>query len=198
MSSQQSFASKLGKFENGNTTLKGFTNYNPTNVKIQINSLVQKDTDVIALNDSVTASEEVLKKLQKERKFLAYSFKGGNDNNIQGNMKAIEYNLRSELGASSPEYLKVKSINQKIQPPSEKKKLPKEGETPKKSNSKSEKTYQSLVGFGNDVCTIITNLGTNYNPSNQNITVENFKAQVDRLKELNAQITTAEGDIPQQ
>ena len=194
MSSQQSFASKLGKFENGNTALNGLTDYNPANVKIQKSSLVQKDADVIALNSAVTTSEEVLKKLQKERKFLAYTFNGGNDNNIQGNMKAIEYNLRSELSADSPEYLKVKSINQKIQPPSEKKKPLKEGETPKKSNSKSEKSYQSLVGFGNDVCTIITNLGTNYNPANQNITVVNFKAQVARLNELNGQVTTAEKD----
>ena len=192
MSSQQSFASKLGKFEDGITTLKGLTDYSPVNVKIQISSLVQKDTDVTAMNDAVTTSENVLNGLQKERKLLAYKFKGGSDNNIQGNMKAIEYNVKSELTDKSPEYIKINSINKKIQPPSEKKTPPKEGETPKKSNSKSEKSYQSLVGFGNDVCTIITNLGTKYNPSNQNITVSNFKAQVANLSELNGQVITAE------
>ena len=194
MASQRSFASRLGKFEEGNTVLKGITGYNPSNVKIQLTSLEQKDAEVQVLNKGVATAENTLGGFQKERKLLAYTFKGGSDNNIQGNMKAIEYNLRSELSANSPEYLKVKSINQKIQPPSEKKTPPKEGETPKRDNSKSEKTYQSLVGYGNDVGTIISNLGTKYNPQNQNITVVNFKAQVDRLKELNGQVTTAEGD----
>ena len=191
MTSQRSFASRLGKFNDGNTVLKGITAYTHGNILIQLSSLEQKGAAIVVFNQSATDTEKILKGLQKERKYLAFKIKDENPECIQCSMKAIEYNLKSEIGEKSPEYLKVYAINKKIQPPSEKKQPPKEGESPKKDISKSEKSYQSLVGFGNDVHTIITGLGAKYNPSNPNITVVNFRGQLDKLVDLNSKITTA-------
>ncbi len=191
MSSQRTFQAILGKFSAGLVILKNAIGYNPSKNILKLTSLEVQKTDTEAKNSAVLTAENIEQGLRKSRRHMAFKTKDSDENCIESRIKAIANYIKSEHDAKYPAYLQVTSIISKIQPPSEKKAAPVEGADPKKSISKSEKSYQSLVGFGNDVHTIISNLGADYNPSNTNITVANFRAKVDELALLNSQIVTA-------
>jgi len=194
MSSQRSFQSIIGKFSDGITVLKGLPFYSPAKPSLKIDSLTVLKTNVETKNSAVITIENSLKELRDRRKFITFKAKGSDENCIENLIRAIANYIKSENNGKHPAYLKIMSILSKLKPPSKKNEPPVEGQTPKNSISKSEKSYQSLVGFVNDVLTIITNLGVKYSPANVNITVESFKARMDELVELNANITTAEGN----
>jgi hypothetical protein len=98
------------------------------------------------------------------------------------------------LGEKDAAYQKIRSIIKKINPVKEKNEEPAAGEEPKKTISFSEKSFQSLVGFGADVLTLIANMGTAYNPSNTNRALINYKAKIDELANLNNTVVKAETD----
>ncbi len=192
MSSQRTFQAILGKFSAGLDILKNVIGYNPSKNILKISSLEAQKADAEAKNSAVLSAETTEQDLRKSQRFMAFKSKDSDENCLENRIKAIANYIKAEHDAKYPAYLQVTSIISKIQPPSEKKAAPAEGEVPKKSISKSEKSFQSLVGFGNDVHTIISNLGADYNPSNTNITVANFRIKVDELASLNSEIVTAE------
>lgn len=194
MSSQKSFQSIAGKFSDGLEVLKGIIGYNPSKEELKIASLETLKADVTAKNAAVVSTGSILKDLRDRRRIISFRAKDGDQNCIENLIKNIQSYIKAELGSKSPVYSQIDSIIKRIQPPSDKKEELKEGEEPKKSKSSSEKSYQALVGFGYDVITAITNLGTAYNPSNTNITLANFKTKIDELASLNAQIVKADGD----
>ena len=194
MSSQRSFQSLLGKFSAGLEILKGTGSYNPSKQVLTITALEALEANVTAKNAAVITAGATLKSLRNNRRNISFTSKDADTNCIENLIKNIASYIKAEIGKDNPAYLKINSIIKKINPPADKKEELKEGEEPKKSVSSSEKTYQSLVGFGNDVHTLILNLGAAYNPSNSNITVANFKVKVDELAGLNAAIVKAESD----
>lgn len=189
---QLSYSSVLGKFSDGNEILKGITVYNPTKQELKLASLENMKTEAEQKNAAVTSAGNSLQTLRGERRFNAFRVKGSDTNCLENRIHNISSYIKAEMGAAHPAVSKIDSIIKKFRPPSEKKVELKEGEEPKKSRSQSEKTYQSLVGYAGDVYTIITGLGEKYNPSNQNITVVNFKAKVDELAALNSAVAKAE------
>lgn len=96
--------------------------------------------------------------------------------------------IKSELGTKHPALAKIIAILKKFKPPKEKKVEIKEEEEIKKSKFQNGKSFKSLVGFANDVYTIIVNLGMAYAPSNTNLQPANFKTKVVELVALNANI----------
>ncbi len=194
MSSQQTFQSVLGKFSDGIDLLKDNTAYSPARAELTLTALEAQKADAEAKNAAVVSKGTLLTGLRNNRRIMSFKSKDSDANCLEIRIKAIASYIKAEHGATDPAYLKIKSIISRFQPPHEKKTKPAEGEEPKKSISKSEKTYQSLVGFSSDIYTIISGLGENYNPSNQNITLEGFKAKLDELSELNSNIVKAEND----
>ncbi len=194
MASQRTFQSRIGKFSDGITSLKAQTDYNPGKPALQISSLEILQTSVTDKNAQIVTLENDLKSLRNERKSISFAVRGSDKNCIEKRMRAIANYIKSENTAEHPAYLKMVSIISKLSPPHYKKRSQVEGETPKSSISRSEKTFQSLLGFGNDVCTMIANLGASYQPTNTNITGANFTAVIERLAQLNASIITAEGN----
>ncbi len=195
MSSQQTFQSRLGKFSDGITVLTGLTGYSPTKPTLQLTMLQGIKTRAVQRNSDVVTLGNELKALRDERRLISFQKKDGDENCIENRMHAIANYIKSENNEKHPAYLTITSIISKLNPPPEKKDPPAEGDTPKVPNSKSEKSFQSLVGFSNDVYTIITNLGTGYNPTNQYITLTGFKEITDRLVELNKNIVTSENSL---
>ncbi len=194
MSSQKSFQSILGKFSDGLDVLKQVPLFNPNKSELKLTFLETLKTTGGLKNSAVVNAETDLQKLRNSRRAMSFKVKGAEDNCIENRIKSIASYIKAEKSDKHPAYLKITSIIDKIHPPYEKKTPPAEGKEQKKSNSQSEKSFQSLVGFGNDVNTIITNLGAGYDPSNTNISAANFKAKVDELASLNSQIVTAENN----
>jgi len=192
MSSQKSVQSIIGKFSDGLKVLDGLISYKPSRAELTLISLTGLKVNTEMKNSAAVTAETNLSGLQKDRKLISFKAKDSASDCIENRIKEISNYVKAEFGKNNPSYLKITSIIAKIAPPSEKKAAPAEGEVAKVVRSKSEKSFQSLVGFGNDICTIISDLGAKYNPSNTNITLVNFKAKVDALAALNEQIVTAE------
>jgi len=194
MSSQRTFQSILGKFSGGLEVLKTVTDYHPTKLELQIASLETLKSDAESKNAAVVNTATILQTFRNNRRFISFRGKETDVNCIENLFKNIASYIKAELGEKDAAYQKIRSIIKKINPVKEKKEEPAAGEEPKKSISSSEKSYQSLVGFGSDVLTLITNLGTAYNPSNTNLTVANFKSKIDELANLNSAVVKAEAD----
>ena len=194
MSSQMSYSAILGRFKDGIVALKRIPGYNPSKPSLTITSLEAVSTDAEAKNADAVRTGALLKGLRNERRFISFRSKESDVNCIENLMKNIASYLKAELGAKHPSFNVVDSIIKKISPPNDPKEEVKEGEEPKKTNSSSEKSYNSLGGFASNVYTIITELGESYRPTNENITTIAFKGRIDRLAQLNASIVTAGTD----
>ena len=194
MSSQKSFQAILGKFTLGLEVLKGVARYNPTKDILKIAALENLKTDAETKNSNAVTTGNLLKGLRNNRSLIAFRTKESDVNCIENLIRNIASYLKAEIGSKNPAYSKVESILKRIAPPHDPKEEPKEGEEPKKTISSSEKSYNSLVGFGNDVHTVIAELGAAYNPANVNIAAAGFKAKVDALAALNVAIVKAETD----
>lgn len=192
MSSQRSFQSIAGKYSDGLEVLKGLLDYNPAKEELKTASLDLLKDDAAAKNSAVVSTGTVLKDLKNSRRIISFSSREADQNCVENLMRNILSFIKAELGAKSPAYAQIYSIIKKINPPADKKEELKEGEEPKKIRSSSEKTFQSLVGFGNDVVTVLTGLGESYKPANTNITLANFKNKVEEISLLNAQIVNAD------
>jgi hypothetical protein len=194
MSSQQSYQSILGKFTDGLEVLKKITGYSPVKEELKLASLVSMKSEAELRNAAATSTAATLQDLRNTRRSKSFHAKDTDTNCMENLIRNIASYLKAELGSSNAAFVKVASIIKRFTPPAEKKIELKEGEEPKKSISQSEKSYQSLVGFAKDVLTLITGLGQSYGPTNENITVAGFKAKVDELVALNAEIVKAEND----
>jgi len=192
MSSQQSYQSVFGKYSGGIEVLKGITGYNPVKQELRLISLETLKSSAEQKNAAVTSAATDLQELRNQRRNMSFRAKDTDTNCIENLIRNIASYIKAELTASNSAYTKVNSIIKKFNPPVEKKVDLKEGEEPKKSKSQSEKSYQSLVGFANDVHTVIAGLGEAYSPSNTNITVASFKTKIDELAALNAAVVKAE------
>lgn len=193
MSSQQTFQSILGKFSDGIVVLKAMTGYNPSKQELQIASLETMITTAEEKNAAALTAGTDLQNQRNSRRSISFRRKDSDTNCLENLFRNILSYIKAELGTKNSAHGKIDSIIKKISPPVEKKTPPVEGQEPQKSKSQSEKSYQSLVGFGNDIYTIISGLGTAYAPSNTNIIAANFKTKVDEFASLNAVIIKAEG-----
>lgn len=194
MSSQMSYSAILGRFKDGLVILKRIPGYNPSKACLTISNLDSKSVDAEAKNAEAIRTGAILKGFRNERRFISFRSKEGDVNCIENLIRNIASYLKAELGAKHPSFNVVDSIIKKIAPPNDPKEEVKEGEEPKKTNSSSEKSYNSLGGFGSNVYTIITELGESYRPTNENITAIAFKAKIERLAQLNGAIVTAGTD----
>ena len=192
MSSQKSFQAMLGKFTAGLEVLKGILAFSPIKVNLQIVSLTELKTAAEAKNANAVKTGNALKGLRNNRRSISFRVKDGDVNCIENLIRNVASYLKAELGAKNPSYLKVDSIIKKIDPPNDPKEEPKEGEEPKRSISTSEKSYNSLVGFSQDVYTVLSELGEAYNPANVNIQKRGFHIKINQLTDLNASIVKAE------
>ncbi len=51
-----------------------------------------------------------------------------------------------------------------------------------------------MAGYANDIVSLLTNLGVNYNPSNPNISIANLKSKIEELNSINSQLVNAENE----
>ena len=194
MSSQRSFESTLGKFIGGLKVLKETPVYVPTKEQLKIAFLENLQADAETKNSNVVTTGVVLTDLRNERRFICFSAKDTDTNCLENLFRNIANFTKAEFSEKSPAFKRIYSILKRIKPPRDKKEETVDGQDPKKSKSMSEKSYEAMVGYGNEVHTIIANLGEAYSPTNTNITVENLRAKVDQLAGLNASIVKAESD----
>ncbi len=73
MSSQGSFADRIGKFKNGNTLIQDWGNYDPGNPLISKAALTTFISDVEAANTDVISEEEDLGQAQDDRALLCFT-----------------------------------------------------------------------------------------------------------------------------
>jgi hypothetical protein len=191
MSSQRSFQSIWGKFSDGVEVLKRIPGYNPSREEIKLTSLQLLKENVEAKNAAVVTTGIALSELRNKRRFISFRSEETDVNCIENLIRNAGSYIMAEAGQKNAVCDKINSILKKIEPANNKKETAAGGAEPGQNKSSSEKSYQSLVGFGSDVLTLITNMGSAYNPSNSNITVANFKAKVDELTELNSGIIKA-------
>jgi hypothetical protein len=188
--SQRSFEVRLGKFKNGNAIIQGWVDYTPANILISKAGISAFIEDVISKNNDIVSTKLPLTTLQDERKSLTFKLKGGgNINCLEGRIRNVLQYIMGDLPSHKTAITKLKEITRKFNPDYKKKTNLKNQKA--KGISPSEKSFNSLIGFGSEVIGIIQGMGADYVPSNVNIQLAEFSSFVYSLKTLNQNISQA-------
>ena len=189
--SQNTFETRVGRFQDMLAILKNLPDYKPTNAMISVESLSELLKDVLNKNNEVIAADLALKAKRDTRRTLAFKDSATNPTCIQACLDNITNYVAGEFGITHPAYKKIYAIKKKINPTYIKRKEIKEEEMPKTTRSSSEKSFTGLVGTAKQIVQIITSLGTSYAPQNSDIHVDVFAKKVVELDNLNQEIALA-------
>lgn len=189
--SQRSYEVRDGKYQNGDALIQGYGDYNPTNVLITKAANTSFIADVGSKNVRVVSRGLTLTDLREQRRPLAFKLKNGGDINcLENRIRNILQYVMGDLPGQKAGIKKLKEICKKLSP-----KYPKKADPnlPRGTGkSPSEKSFNSLVGFGNEVIGIITGIGPDYAPTNTNIQIADLTVFVSMLNTMNRDIATAE------
>ena len=183
-SSQHTFPTRLGRFQNANEFIQAWLDYNSNNPLISKAGLTAFIADVIASNDAVDTAAIPVNDNRALRKPLVFKKKDTNPLCLESRYKAIGNYVSGEIGITSSAAKSIKAILRKIKPRYKKKETPPGEETPK-SRSTAEASFTAMVGHGNTIIAIITALGVAYNPPDNNLKVPQMQALVDQVHDLN-------------
>jgi hypothetical protein len=185
MVSQRSFVTRQSRFVSAVEILKANADYKPNKGIITPLVLENFALELGAKNGAVGTSLEALTNVRDLRLNIAYNRKGSDINNIENRIKQILAYIKAEFGEGTSVHKMVYKISQKLSPQYEKRE---EGRARGSGKSPSEKSFASLAGYAKQVLAYIESLGSEYHPQNQAIQVNNFKAIVEQLEQLNKQV----------
>ena len=187
-SSQKSYDTRIGKFQDMIGILQTLSEYQPTNVLITNKSLKEFLSEILNKNTEVITQNTSLKIKREERRTL--SFKDGNLNPecVQGCLDNITNYVAGEFGTTNSAYKQIYTLKKKIKPTYAKKIAETTTEIPKTTRSGSEKSFTGLVGLSKQVIQIITSLGSAYAPQNTAIQIANFSQKIEKLDDINQSI----------
>ncbi len=187
-SSQNTYDTRIGRFQDMVGILETLTEYKPTNPLITVDSLRKFLNDTLSKNIEVITNDTNLKTKREERRTLAFKNGSSNPECIEACIENISSYVAGEFGTSHPAYKQIYNLRKKIRPSYNKK----SSESPEKNasnmRSSSEKSFTGLVGISKQIIQIITSLGSSYSPQNPMIQINNFSRKVDELDALNQNI----------
>lgn len=186
--SQNSFETRVGRFQDMVAILHKLPDYKPTNALINPNELKTFLTEILDRNNDVITYTTSLKAKRDERRSIAFKDGLTNPDCIQGCLENIVSYAAGELGTTHPAYKQFLLIRKKISPTYAKKTEVAADGTVKATRSTSEKSFTGLVGLAKQAIQIATSLGASYAPQNPNIQLENFGKKVEELDTINQHI----------
>ncbi len=192
VSSQNSYETRIGRFQDMIAILQTFPVYQPTNSFITNEALKKFVADVLTKNTEVITQDIFLKNKRDERRLLAFKeANGANLECVQACLDNIAHYVAGEFGTTNTSYKQIYSLKRRIKPTYVKKVVENDAPKRKATRSSSEKSFTGLVGIAKQVVQIITSLGSAYAPQNEAIQLANFTKKTAELDQVNQTIALA-------
>jgi hypothetical protein len=161
--SESSYGARIGNAEKLVTAINSFGNYQPQKPEFGIDPFTATIADIKSQNNNVAVSKQTYSLAVDNRKQL---FELSNTS-IQKLLSPINAAVKVSFGRTAKEATDIASIIAKIRGANAKHKST---TTPEQATvSQSYQSYSSKTQFFADLIANLTNFGTNYNPSNEDI-----------------------------
>lgn len=183
MSSQLSYETIIGRFQNAVSLLSGVPDYSPNNNLITNGGLNQCISDIINQNRVVDTAQALLGAKRESRKQLAYKIKNENPDCLEIRLRSVLYYLKGDLSSEKAAIKQIGNILNRISPKYARKDL--NNPLPRGAGkSPSEKSFTSLIGNARSIIAILETLAA-YKPSTKKISIDELKATTNNLEQLN-------------
>lgn len=182
---ERSYGSRIEKAKKLKTFITGFTNYQPANGEFS------PDDFQLAIDEAETLSPQVATTLFNYRQVVAQrrEIYTKSPLSIKRIITPINAYLRAKYGKNSVNYLATKSLVAKIRGV----KLKKQTKVDSETHSISQQSYGSILLNYQNLINDVEALGTQYQPANQNISLQNLLDIKTKAATSNEQVTLAFG-----
>lgn len=178
--SERSFGARIGNAEKLATALNTFTNFQPQRPEFSITELNSLITQIKNQNIEVASKKQTYSLAVETRK----QFFEKNTYSIKKILSPINATVKASYGKEAKEATDVASIIAKIRGANAK-----SSATVTQTNvSQSYQSFSSRTQFFSDLITNLTNFGTNYNPSNNQLIVTNLETLHNNATKANNQV----------
>jgi lipoate synthase len=184
--SQKSFVARLARAEQLFQHVNSYSGYNPGTDELALQALNNLITEITATHTLHTTTHHDFAEAAKQREKIFTS----NPDSVARNMTLVKAHIKARKGGASQQYIDVNNLVQKMRG-SKPTKITKNATELTISNT--EKSYGSQLQNFASINELLTQFGSDYNPANNKIVLENLRLQFQQANTINNEVTLKYG-----